>query len=125
MRQPEGYEEKGKENLVCKLNKAIYGLKQSPRCWNTELHNFLVDIGFKQCVTDPCVYVNGGNIVAVYVDDLIILTNTESEMKKIKSELSEKFRMKDLGKLNQFLGVKVVQGGSFISLNQSAYIQEI
>ena len=37
MRQPEGFEVKGKEHLVCRLKKSIYGLKQSPRCWNTTL----------------------------------------------------------------------------------------
>ena len=37
MKQPEGYAIKGKENLVCKLKKSIYGLKQSPRCWNSAL----------------------------------------------------------------------------------------
>ena len=34
MRQPEGYIEPGKEHLVCRLKRSIYGLKQSPRCWN-------------------------------------------------------------------------------------------
>ena len=37
MRQPEGFIAKGQEHLVCKLKKSIYGLKQSPRCWNTVL----------------------------------------------------------------------------------------
>ena len=32
MKQPEGFIAKGKEHLVCKLNRSIYGLKQSPRC---------------------------------------------------------------------------------------------
>ena len=31
MDQPQGYEVKGKENLVCKLNKSLYGLKRAPR----------------------------------------------------------------------------------------------
>ena len=31
--QPQGFEVKGKENLVCKLKKSLYGLKQAPRQW--------------------------------------------------------------------------------------------
>ena len=33
MAQPQGFEVKGKENLVCKLKKSLYGLKQAPRQW--------------------------------------------------------------------------------------------
>jgi len=34
MEQPEGYVIPGKEDMVCQLEKSLYGLKQSPRCWN-------------------------------------------------------------------------------------------
>ena len=39
MRQPEGYEVKGKEHQVCKLHRSIYGLKQPPRCWTMSWMN--------------------------------------------------------------------------------------
>ena len=45
MNQPVGFATKGKEHLVCKLKKNIYGLKQSPRCWNVALADHLCDIG--------------------------------------------------------------------------------
>ena len=41
MKQTEGFEVEGKEHLICKLNKSIYGLKQSPQCWNVALDNQL------------------------------------------------------------------------------------
>ena len=31
MKQPEGFAVKGEKELVCKLKKSLYGLKQSPR----------------------------------------------------------------------------------------------
>ena len=37
-------------------------------------------------------------IVAVYVDDLIVIAETEEEMKKVKQSLSAQFKMKDMNK---------------------------
>ena len=50
-------------------------------------------------------------LIAVYVDDIVLGGRNEAKMKAVKEELSEKFKMKDLGTLHYFLGVKVVQDG--------------
>lgn len=47
MQQPKGFVKSGEEHLVCKFNKSIYGLKQSPRCWSTTLDTQLRKMGFK------------------------------------------------------------------------------
>ena len=57
MQQPSGYAIPGKERLVCKLNKSIYGLKQSPRCWNIAFKEYMGKIGFSQSVADPYVFI--------------------------------------------------------------------
>lgn len=66
---------------------------------------------FKQCTADSCIFVrndeNGLTIVAVYVDDLIIMTSTPRAMKRLKDSLSARFQMKDLGKLRYCLGITV------------------
>ena len=85
MNQPDGFAAKSKENLVCKLKKSIYGLKQSSRCWNEALSEHLKKLGLKQSSHDPCIYVSnsGGEIIiAVYVDDIIIAGKTEEVIKK-------------------------------------------
>ena len=82
MRQPQGFIAKGQEHLVCKLKKRIYGLKQSPRCWNTALHNQLTMMEFVQADSDPCVYrASGGEafFIGVYVDDIIWLERVRRE----------------------------------------------
>ena len=56
MQQPKGFVHEGEEHLVCKLKKSIYGLKQSPRCWNTALDKQLKEMGFVQSPSDPCIY---------------------------------------------------------------------
>ena len=56
MNQPKGFIKEGQEYLVCKLKRSIYGLKQSPRCWNSVLDSHLKEIGFVQTASDPCIY---------------------------------------------------------------------
>lgn len=58
LKQPKGYEQPGDENKVCKLKRSIYGLKQSPRCWNTTLDDRLKKMGFTQSKPDPCIYIS-------------------------------------------------------------------
>ena len=48
MRQPEGFIQEGTECLVCRLNRSIYGLKQSPHCWNHALDSQLKEMQFMQ-----------------------------------------------------------------------------
>ena len=112
MKQPEGYVVKGKVSVVCKLKKSIYGLKQSPRCWNSVLDQFLKKIGFVQATSDPCLYIASEGelfLIAVYVDDIVLASSSDVRMKEVKQALSQKFQVKDFGELHHFLGVKVVQ----------------
>ena len=57
MQQPDGYSQPGKEHLVCRLKRSLYGLKQSPRCWNTAFTDYLESISLVQSEADPCVFV--------------------------------------------------------------------
>ena len=72
MKRPKVFIVKGKKHLVFKLNKSIYGLKQSPRRWNEVLDDKLKQMGFAQTTGDHCIYtaVKGEMfVIAVYVDD--------------------------------------------------------
>ena len=68
-------------------------------------------INFKPCTADPCIFVTGERadltIVAVYVDDLIVISKTPETMKKIKENLPARFKMKDLRKLHYCLGISI------------------
>ena len=98
MKQPPGYVQLGKENLVCKLIKSIYGLKQSPRCRNQKLCDHLKSLGFKESGADSCVFVKNETstlkIIAVYVDDLILIAKSLSEIQQMKDSLSKTFKMR-------------------------------
>ena len=91
---------KGKEHLVCKLKKSIYGLKQSPRCWNVALDAQLSVMGFSQSKNDPCIYFKDNKLyLGVYVDDIILAGKTDSALSEVKTALSRKFDIKDLSNL--------------------------
>ena len=131
MQQPPGCIQSGTEMLVCKLKKSLYGLKQSPRCWNEKLCEHLKSLEFKESAADPCVFIRQQEkelqIIAVYVDDLILLTKTSEEMQHLKDDLSSRFKMKDLGKLHYCLGISVNlnESNNAIYLDQSRYLLKI
>ncbi|RVW12605.1 Retrovirus-related Pol polyprotein from transposon TNT 1-94 [Vitis vinifera] len=56
MEQPIGFVEVGKEDLVCKLNKSIYGLKQASRQWYLKFDKIITQNGFKENTVDRCIY---------------------------------------------------------------------
>ena len=130
MQQPPGYIQPWKEDLVCKLNKSLYGLKQSPRCWSMKFNQHMKALGFKESNADPCIFnrINKNKkieIVAVYVDDLILISETQNEMDQMKQSLKDTFKMKDLGKIHYCLGINIDLGENSISLNPTQYIQRL
>jgi hypothetical protein len=56
MRQPEGFVVKGKQELVCKIKRSIYGLKQSPRMWYHNFYTYILSLGFVRSKVDHYIY---------------------------------------------------------------------
>ena len=57
---------------VCKLRRALYGLKQSPRIWYHTLVEFLRGHGFRPINIDLSVFAKDGMVIAIYMDDLLL-----------------------------------------------------
>ena len=110
IKQPEGFEVEGKEQLVCKLKKSLYGLKQTPIQWYKKFDSFMIENGFKHTAADPCVYIKwiGESFVLLllYVDDMLILGKDLPIIDRLKKELSKSFLKKDLGLVKQILGME-------------------
>jgi hypothetical protein len=131
MEQPEGFVQKGREHLVCKLRKSLYGLKQSGRAWYECIHIFFVNKGFTRSHADHSLYVlqtcHYIVIVIIYVDDLIILASNVDVINELKASLESEFEMSDLGELHFFLGVHFERDRKTrtITMHQRSYIETI
>ena len=111
IKHTEGYIIKGKEHLVCKLKKYLYGLKRSPGMWYHKFDSYIQGLGFKRSQSNHWVYIKQvGNhfiYVALYVDDMLLVGNGMDLIKEVKQQLSSKFDMKDLGPTHFILGMEI------------------
>ena len=131
MKVPEGIKvpEETKRNIYSvKLQRSLYGLKQSGRMWYNRLSEFLAGKGFIKNDDCPCVFIrkseHGFCIISVYVDDLNIIGNTE-DIKEASSYLKKEFEMKELGKTKYCIGLQLEHTPEGILLHQSTYIKKI
>ena len=130
MSQPPGFEEPLKTNTVCKLNKSLYGLKQSPRAWFNRFLKVVKGFGYSQGQTDHTLFVKHSEIgkmavLIVYVDDIIITGNHIEEINSMKRMLAKEFEVKDLGTLKYFLGMEFARSKKGISVSQRKYTLDL
>jgi hypothetical protein len=119
------------DNKVWRLRNSLYGLKQAPRVWYKKLHEKLCDLGFCRSSVDHSIYSRNYNgsifIIAVYVDDLILVTNSTNQLMETKKMLNTIFEMKDLGDAKWILGIEIIRDRSkrTLVLRQSKYIKDV
>jgi Reverse transcriptase (RNA-dependent DNA polymerase)/Integrase core domain/gag-polypeptide of LTR copia-type/GAG-pre-integrase domain len=126
---PQGLTMFDKKDVVCRLKKAIYGLKQSPRAWYGKLSTFLIKIGFKRSESDASMFTqktsNGIVVILIYVDDLVITGDNLNGIESLKLQLKREFDIKDLGNLKYFLGIEIARSGKGLFLSQRKYVLDL
>ncbi len=112
MEQPPCYVDQTHPNLVCRLKKVLYGLKQTPRAWSDKIGEYFVTSGFQTSNAEFSLYVkntyHGIIVIVIYVDDLIIRGDSDVDIFDLKKLLKQKLEMKDLGELHYFLSIEVI-----------------
>jgi hypothetical protein len=112
-----------KRNSIVRLKKALYGLKQAPRLWHTHINEFLLLIGFTQSTADPNLYLMDNILLLLrYVDDILICGDNVTT---IKGQLQQKYKMKDLGTAQRFLGIEINRINGVTSIHQKDYINTV
>jgi hypothetical protein len=111
------------KQVVLRLNKAKYGLKQALLAWYRRLSTFLNSVGFSTSVADPCVFWRQQPSplwIFAHVDDLIII-GTDPLL--FQTQMEKEFQIKYMGDASFLLGMKLDRLDSSLALHQSQYIQ--
>jgi hypothetical protein len=118
----------GRNMYYVKLNKSLYGLKQSGRMWYNRLKEFLLNKGYSNNDDCSCVFIykssTGFYIIFVYVNDLNII-GTELDINKARDHLKTEFEIKDLGKTKFCLLLQLEHLPMGILVHQLAYVQKV
>lgn len=114
-------------NMVLKILRSLYGLKQAARDWNKLCVAKLEQIGFTQSQVDPCLLIHKERdiMVLTHVDDIPIAAHKLSNVQWFKTEFGRIFKIKDLGEPEKLLGMKITRNRAqgTIKLDQGHYIQ--
>jgi len=116
-------------NMVCKLKKSIYRLKQASHQWYYKFHQVVVSFSFETNIVEDCVYHKYSRskytLLILYVDDILLATNDKKILHETKRFLSKKFEIKDLGEASFVLGIQIYRDRSrgILELSQKAYIK--
>jgi hypothetical protein len=109
----------------------LYGLKQALRNWNKTITAWLEEYGFSQSKVDPGTYVfiKEGElcVLAVYVDDNIIVGPAGSFIVGFKSAFGKRFNVQDLCLVSWLLGMTVERdrGNRIIKIGQQQYVLDM
>ncbi|GEQ68252.1 hypothetical protein JCM33374_g1919 [Metschnikowia sp. JCM 33374] len=102
---------------------------QAPLVWNETMDQELHKQEFANAANAPCIYFKGkGNdvlVIALYVDDLIIVGPNQNQTDKVKADLSNRFQMKDPGPVKKFLGINIDHQKDHIALHLTDYIESL
>lgn len=115
-------------NMVFKILRSLYGLKQAARDWNKLCVSELEKMGFRQSEVDPCLLIHKERkiIILTYVDDIPIAAPKLADVLWFKKELAKVFKIKDLGEPEKILGMKITRDrtNGTLKLSQEHFIQE-
>jgi hypothetical protein len=127
--RPTGFVDPAHPDLVCRLRKSLYELKQAPQAWYSRFATFLTTLGFLKVKSDTSLFIfrRGSNTVylLLYVDDIILSVSSTELLRGTISTLQREFAMKDIGPFHHFLGITVERHPAGLFLHQRTYMLDI
>ena len=125
--QPPGFIKKGDDgqNLVCLLNKSLYGIPESGRNWYYTVKQILEDCGLTQSQADPCVFYSitteTSLILCLFVDDQMLSVSDDFVFSQFMTKLKTRLEVNEVIAQN-YLGLEIEQNQDGITLGNAKYI---
>ena len=85
----------------------LYGLEDAGRTWYQYLHSGLLKMGFKQSQVDPCLFVRGSLMLLVYINNCLVFSPKDKDIKSFVNDLKKKFVITDKGDISSYLGIQI------------------
>lgn len=127
--QPLGFQDESHLDHACLLQKSLYGLKQSPRCWFQRLRQVLLKLGLAESRTDSSVFI--GKIgsadvhLCVYINDILIASSSVDDITRLIKLLALEFPIRDLENLDFFMGILANRFTYGLHLSQGQYVANL
>lgn len=109
---------------ILKLNRALYGLRRAPKCWNDHFNNVMEKLNFQRSKYDFCLYKRKGIFLVLFVDDALI-TGHADKIEETISDLHKEFKVKSDSNVSTFLGMKINQSKNRIQVSQPGIIERL
>ena len=119
------------DDVVVRLKRSLYGLKQAGRRWSETFRTCLINFGFSQSQIDTCLFVYQREQsliwVVVWVDDCVIVDNDRRLRQEFVTHVSNTFPTEDKGELEWILQVAVTHNrdNGTITLSQQLYVRDM
>ena len=117
------------ENLVCRIHKSIYGLKQASRNWFSTFAATIKFAGYIQSKANYSLFTKSQGekftTILICIDDILLIGNDLHEIKLLKSHMLKHFLIKDLSELKYFMGIEFSRSKRGIFMSQRKYALDI
>jgi hypothetical protein len=121
---PEGWQEDlNTLKIIVRLRKALHGHKHAPQLWHDDINPFLLSLVITPSSVDPNLHLCSDGILRLqYVNNISMSYPEVTTKAKInaKANLSEKYKITNLGLVQQFFGIEIHSDCTAISLCQKA-----
>lgn len=116
------------KNIVLRANKAIYGLRGSPKAWNQDFNKTMAELGFKKSICDECFFwrydEHGVIYVICYVDDILCAATSETMLEEFVSGIKARYGI-TIGTMSWFLGLEIKRAEDQITISAQKYITDV